>query len=80
MQTIQCSEHYTDRGNYGAMTRMTALKDAQFVRIADNLRRSADDLVFSTNSPIMDNCRIAGTMLGWAFSLDPVRIGTPFDF
>jgi len=78
MQNIQCSEHYTDKGYCGVMTRMTALKEAQFVRIADNLRR--DDLVCATNPPTIDDFRIAGTMLGWAFSLNPVRIGTEFDF
>jgi len=80
MQTIQSSEHYTDKGHYAVMTRTTVLKDAQLARIADNLRRNAEDLVFSTNPSTIDSCRIAGTMLGWAFSLDPVRIGTGFDF
>jgi hypothetical protein len=80
MQTIQWSEHYTDKGHYAVMTRTTVLKDAQLARIADNLRRNAEDLVSSTNPSTIDNRRIAGTMLGWAFSLDPVRIGTEFDF
>jgi hypothetical protein len=34
--------------------------------MADGLRRSARDFVFSTNPPANDNHCIAATMLGWA--------------
>jgi len=78
--TFLRSEHYTDRGHYAVMTRTTVLKEAKLVRIADQLRRNAEDLVFSTNPPIIDNCRIAGEMLGWAFTLTPERIGARFNF
>ncbi len=80
MQTIQRIERYTDKGHYAVMTRTTVLKDAQLARIADHLRRNAEDVVFSTNPPTIDNCRIAGAMVGWAFNLVPLRIGTKFDY
>ena len=80
MQTLQCSEHYADKGHYAVMTRTTVLKGTQLARIDDSSRHNADGLAFSTNPSTIDNCRIAGTTLGWAYSLDPVRIGTDFDF
>ena len=80
MHTIQRSEHYTDRGHYAVMTRTTVLKDAQLVRIADHLRRNAEDLVVSSDIPTFENCRIAGAMLGWAFNLVPLRIFMRFDY
>jgi hypothetical protein len=61
------------------MTRTTVLKGANPARIADHLRRNAEDLVLSTNSPTIDNCCIAATMLGWAYNLAPLRIGTQVD-
>ena len=80
MQSIHQSEHYTDLGHYAVMTRTTILKDAQLVRIADHLRRNAEDLALSTNPPTIENCRIAGAMLGWPFEVAPVRIGSKFDY
>ena len=80
MQSIHYSEHYTDRGHYAVMTRTAVLKDAQLARIADHLRRNAEDLVSSSNPPTVHDCRIAGTMLGWAFNLAPVRIGVKFEY
>jgi hypothetical protein len=62
------------------MTRTTVLKYAQLARIADHLCRNAEDLVSSINPSSMDNRHIAGTMLGWAYSLAPLRIGTKFDY
>jgi hypothetical protein len=78
--TIQRSEHYTDKGLYAVMTRMTVLQEAKLARIADHLCRNAKELVASTNPPHIDNCRIAGMMLGWAHNLAPLRIGTRFDY
>ncbi len=80
MQTTQSNEQYTDKGNYAVMTRTTVLKHAQLARIADHLCRNAEDLVSSMSPPSIDNCRIAGTMLGWAYNLAPLRIGTKFDY
>jgi hypothetical protein len=81
MQTIQhSSEHYTDKGNFAVMTRTKVIKYAQLASIAGHLCRNAEDLVSSTNPPDLDNCRIAGTMLGWAYNLAPIRIGTDFDY
>ena len=81
MQSIQYStEQYTDRGNYAVMTRTTVLKEAELGRIADHLCRNAEDLVSSSNSPTIQDCRIAGAMLGFAFNLAPVRIGAKFDY
>jgi hypothetical protein len=77
--TIQRSEHYTDRGLYAVMTRTTVLKGAKLARVADHLCRNAEDLALSTNSPTIDNCNIAATMLGWAYNLAPLRIGTKVD-
>jgi hypothetical protein len=62
------------------MTRTMVVNHAQLTRIADHLRRNAEDLALSTNPPTVDNCRIAGTMLGWAFNLAPVRIAGEFDY
>ncbi len=80
MQTTQSNEQYTDKGHYAVMTRTTVLKYAQLVRISDHLCRNAEDLVSSINPSSIDNRRIAGTMLGWAYSLVPLRIGTKFDY
>jgi hypothetical protein len=80
MQTLHCSEHYTDKGQYAVVTRTRILNYSQLTRIADHLCRNAEDLAFSTNPPTLDNCRIAGSMLGWAFNLAPMRIGTKFDY
>ena len=80
MQTTQQTEHYTDKGHYAVMTRTKVLTYAQLARIADHLCSNAEELVSSTNPPDNDNCRIAGTMLGWAHHLSPVRIDTKFDY
>ena len=73
MQSIHhTSEHYTDRGHYAVMTRTTILKDAQL--------SSIEDLVSSSNPPAMHDCRVAGGMLGIAFNLAPVRIGSKLDY
>lgn len=80
MQTKRRSEHYTDKGKFAVMTRTTVIKYAELARIAGHLCRNAEDLVFATNPPTVENRRIAGTMVGWAFSLAPLRIGTEFDY
>ena len=80
MQSIQHSEQYTDRGDYAVMTRTSVLKDAQLARIADHLRRNAEDLVSSSNPPTVHDCRIAGAMLGFSFNLAPVQIGVRFNY
>jgi len=80
MLTLQRSEHYTDKGRYAVMTRTAVLNYAQLTRIADQLRSNADDLVSSTNPPTPQNCQIAGAMLGWAFSISPIRILLKFDY
>ena len=80
MQTIQRSERYTDRGHYAVMTRTSVINYAQLVRIADHLRRNAEDLVASTDIPTLENCRIAGAMVGWAFNLVPLCIATKSDY
>ena len=59
------------------MTRTTVLK---LESIAGHLCRNAEELVFSTDPPTIDDCRIAGTMLGWAYRLAPLRLGTNFDY
>ena len=79
MQSIHQSEQYTDRGHFAVMTRTAVLKDAQLSRIADHLRRNAEDLADSSNCPTIDDCRIAGAMLGWAFTIAPIRIVVKFD-
>jgi len=80
MQTLPHSEHYTDKGCYAAMTRTAVVNDAQLIRIADQLRRNAEDLTSSTNPPKLENCKIAGAMVGWAFTLVPFRIQARFDY
>ena len=79
MQSIHQSEQYTDRGHFAVMTRTAVLKDAQLARIADHLSRNAEDLAASSNPPAIDDCRIAGAMLGWAFTIAPIRIVVKFD-
>ena len=80
MQTLQRSEHYTDKGCYAVMTRTAVVNYAQLTRIADQLRRNAEDLASSTNPPKLENCRIAGAMVGWAFTLVPLSIQAKFDY
>jgi hypothetical protein len=80
IQLIQNSEHYTDKGDFAVMTRTTVLKYAQLDSIAGHLCRNAEDLVSSTDPPTIDNSRIAATMLGWAYSLAPMRIEMRFDY
>jgi hypothetical protein len=80
MQTLQRNEHYTDKGHYAVMTRTTVINYAQLTRIADHLLRNAEDLASSTDLPTLENCRIAGAMVGWAFKLVPLRIGAGFDY
>ena len=80
MHTLQRSEHYTDKGSYAVMTRMAVVTHAQLRRIADQLRSNAEDLAFSTNPPTLENCRIAGAMVGWAFNLVPLCIEAKFDY
>ena len=80
MQTTQSNEQYTDKGHYAVMTRTKVLEYAQLARIAGHLCRNAEDLVSSTNPPSVDDSRLAGTMVGWAYDLAPVRIGTRFDY
>ena len=79
MQTLQRSEHYTDKGRYGVMTRTAVINYAQLTRIANHLLRNAEDLVASIDFPTPENCRIAGGMVGWAFNLVSLCIGTKFD-
>jgi hypothetical protein len=79
MDTLQRTEHYTDKGHYAVMTRTSVIKHAQLVRIADHLRRNAEDLASSTDVPTFENCRIAGAMVTWAFSIAPLRIEAGLD-
>ena len=80
MQTLHRNEHYSDRGHGAVMARTAVLKEAQLARIADHLRRNAEDLADSTNPPTIDECRIAGAMLGWAFAIAPIRMMVEFDY
>jgi hypothetical protein len=80
MQSLEHSEHYTDKGQYVVVTRTKVLSHSQLTSIANHLCGNAEDLAFSTNPPMLDNCRIAGAMLGWALKLTPIRIGTRFDY
>jgi hypothetical protein len=80
MDNLQRTEHYTDKGHYAVMTRTSVIKHAQLVRIADHLRRNADDLASSTEVPTFENCRIAGAMVTWSFNLAPLSIGTKSDY
>ena len=80
MQTPPRSEHYTDQGCSAVMTRTAVVNYAQLIRIADQLRRNAEDLASSTNPPKLEDCKIAGAMVGWAFTLVPFRIQARFDY
>jgi len=79
VQTIQSSELYTDHGQYAVMTRTNVLDYAKLARIADNLCHNAESLLFSANAPTVDDCRIAGRLLGLAYRLVPLRIGIKVD-
>jgi hypothetical protein len=78
--TIQRGEPYTEEGHYAVMARTSVRKYAQLVRIADHLCRNAEELLFSTDQPTVDNCRIAGMMLGLAYNLVPLRVVAEFDY
>ena len=80
MQDILSREYYTDREDYAVMTRTKVVKDVQLFKIAGHLCRNAEEIASSTNPPSVDNCRIAGMMLGYAHSLAPLRIQTKFDY
>lgn len=80
MQTLQRSEYYTDKGCYAVMTRTAVVSYTKLTRIADQLRRNAEDLASSTDPPTLENCRIAGALVGWAFTLVPLRIQARFDY
>jgi hypothetical protein len=80
IQSIRHTELYSERDDFAVMTRTAVLNDAQLARIADHLRRNAEDLADSTNPPAIDDCRIAGAMLGWAFTIAPIRIVAKFDY
>ena len=69
MQETQLSDHYTDKQYFAAMARTKVVRHAQLLRIADHLCRNAEELLFSTDQPTIDNCRIAGMMLGFAYKL-----------
>ena len=77
IQLLHNGEQYTDKGNFAAMTRLTVLK---LDSIAGHLCRNAEELVSSANASTIDDCQIAGTMLGWAYRLAPLRIGIRFDY
>ena len=77
IQLIHNSEQYTDKGDFATMTRTTVLK---LDSIAGHLCRNAEELVSSADPSTINDRRIAGTMLGWAYSLAPLRIGTRFDY
>lgn len=80
MQCLEHSEHYSDKGQYGVVTRTKVLSHSQLTRIASHLCGNAEDLALSTNPPALGNCRTAGAMLGWALSLEPISIGMRFDY
>jgi hypothetical protein len=80
MRTLQPTEHYTDQGDFAVVTRTSVRKYAQLVRIADHLCQNAEELLFSSDQITIDNCRIAGMMLGLAYNLVPLRIETGFDY
>jgi len=79
MQAIQRSELYVNNGNYIVMTRTTVLPYAQMAGKAGQLCGGAEDLASSANPPAIDDCRVEGAMLGWAYKLAPVRIGAASD-
>ena len=80
MQSLPRSEHYTDKGCYAVLTRAALVNYAQLTRVADQLRRDADDRASPTNPPTLENCRIAGAMASWVFNLVPLRVQTSFDY
>ena len=79
MQTIECTERYTSKGQYAVMTRTRILNHKQLTGIAEHFCCNADDLAVSSNSSVPENCSISGAVLGWTHKLAPIRIGTTFD-
>jgi hypothetical protein len=77
---LHSSEHYSDKGPHAVLTRTRVLSLEQFFRIADPLRGNAEDLGSSSNPPTVENCRIAGALVGWACELGPMRISVKFDY
>ncbi len=80
MQTLQRNELCADKGCYAVLTRTAVVHDEQLRRIAGHLRSDAENLAFSTIPPAPENCRIARAIVGWAFSLAPMRIDTRFNY
>jgi hypothetical protein len=79
MRTIQPTRHYKVQEDFAVMTRTFARKYSHRITIADHLCRKAEELLFSADQPTIDNCRIAGMMLGLAYNLVPLRIEAGFD-
>jgi|SRR5208337_2739545 len=77
---IQLNEQYEDKEDFAAMTRTKAVNYAQLIRIAGHLCRNAEDLAMSADGCFVDNCRIAGAMLDWAYNLAPPQIVSRFDY
>jgi hypothetical protein len=80
MRSIKPTEHYSDQGDVVVMSRTSVREYSQVVRIADHLCLHAEELLFSTEHPTIDNCRIAGMMLGLAYSLVPLSIEAGFGY
>ena len=77
MKTIlHISECYTDNSDIAVTTRTKVVSYEKLFGIADRLRSNAEELVCSSNPPSTEDCRIAQTMLGWAFELVPIHIAT----
>ena len=79
MWTNRRTDHYTDQEDFAVMAQTAVRKYARRARIANHLCRNAEELLFSTDQPTIDNCRIAGMMLGLAYNLVPLRIEAGFD-
>lgn len=79
MQNTQLIGHYTDRQYPAALARTDVRISAQLARVADHLCENAEELIFLVPNPTINNCRIAGMMLGLAYNLLMLGFETTFE-
>jgi hypothetical protein len=74
MQNTQLIEHFTDKQHIAAMVQTKTVNYRLMIRIANHLCRNAEELLFLRDQPTINNCRMAGMMLGLAYHLLPLDI------
>lgn len=78
MKETHLIEHFTDRQYIAATAQTNTPNYGLMIRIAAHLSSNAEELLFLSDQPTIDNCRIAGMMLGLAYHLLPLGIEPEF--